>query len=327
MSWRLEPIPTLTGLGAERLRTSSERIVVVGGGGWIGRATLEALHSLLGRAFHDRVVAFGSDDRALHLRRELIVMQRPLATLATLEPRPSLVLHLAFLTQEKAQRMGEADYVDANAAISRTVLDALDPIGAAGVFVASSGAVHLVDRPEAEPSKRLYGALKLRDEADFAAWGERRGAKTVVGRIFNVAGPYLRTGGGYALAAFIDDALSGRPIAIKARRPVFRSYVSISELMSVVIGALLAEDPSSVRFETAGDEVLEMAAVAETVRRELAPKSLVTRAPLDSDVVDRYVGDGVAYRALRHRFQVRTVDFPAQVRQTAAFMASAVLAC
>lgn len=326
MSFRDEPWPRLTGLGAARLKGADSRVVVVGGGGWLGRATLEALHILLGRAFHDRVVAFGSSDRILRLRGGLEVMQHPLSRLAALERRPSLVLHLAFLTQEKAKMMSEADYVAANRAISGAVRDSLDAIGARGVLVASSGAVHLASHPDAEASKRLYGQLKLEDEAAFSRWGEAGHGAVAVARIFNVAGPYLSTGGAYALAAFIDDALRGGPIEIRARRPVIRSYVAISELMSVALGALTAS-PDTVAFETQGDADLEMAEIAEIVRAEIAPGIIIRRPPLESREEDRYVGDGAAYRTLRHAFDVETVDFPAQVRQTAACMTTAAASC
>ena len=43
-----------------------------------------------------------------------------------------------------------------------------------------------------------------------------------------------------ALASFIADALAGRPIEVRASAPVWRSYVAIAELMSVVLDWLTA---------------------------------------------------------------------------------------
>ena len=171
--------PALTGSGADRLRAGPWRVAVVGAGGWLGLATLELLHRLLGDRFARRVASFGSSARALRLRGGVTVEQRPLAELAALPPAPTLVLHLAFLTQEKAKAMAESDYVAANRDISATVLAALDRIDAEAVFVPSSGAAYLVDDDEAQASMRLYGRLKREDEAAFAAWaavGDRRAA-------------------------------------------------------------------------------------------------------------------------------------------------------
>ncbi len=127
------------------------------------------------------------------------------------------------------------------------------------------------------------------------------------------------------MAAFIDDALHGRPITVRARQPVLRSYVAISELMSVVFASVGDRDRRVTRFETAGDQELEMGEVALAVQQEVAPASSVVRPPVESHPVDRYVGDGTVYRELRHRFDVEAVDFRTQVRQTAAYMASAAI--
>jgi len=315
--------PALTGDGARRLLDSRDRVVVVGAGGWLGLATLEALRETLGATFSDRVVCFGSNERTLALRGGTVIAQRPLAELAALPPAPSLVLHLAFLTQEKAKQMSDAAYVGANAAISGAVLDALGPIGARAVFVASSGAVHMADDEAAEASKRLYGALKRDDEARFAAWARDAGKRTVIARVFNVSGPYINKQSSYALACFIADALADRPIAVKAPRPVWRSYVAISELMSVVFGAMTEAESGCVSFDTAGDEVLEMADIARVVGEGLASPHAMERPPLGDLPPDRYFGDGAVYRSLRRGYGVESVSFSCQVDETARFMAQA----
>ena len=314
------PYPAFSGLGAERLRDGPWRIVVIGAGGWLGLATLEMLHGLLGVDFHRRIACFGSGARTLTLRGGVRVDQQPLSALATLPPSPSLVLHLAYLTQEKAKAMSEERYVEANRAISRQVLSALDAIGAQGVFVPSSGAVYLADRAGAERSRQLYGALKREDEERFSAWGARRGANVVIARVFNLSGPYINKHASYALACFVADALAGRPIAIQARKPVLRSYVAVSELMSVVMGLLTAPAAGPIVFDTAGDDVYEMAQIAQVVGNVLHHDRGVDRPDLQDGDVDSYVGDGATYARLRRLTRVTPVGFAEQVRETARYM-------
>ncbi len=313
--------PALTGRGASRLRDGPWRLVVVGAGGWLGLATLELLHGLFGERFAERVVSFGSGARTLCLRGGVTVEQQPLSALAHLAPSPTLVLHLAFLTQEKAKAMAEADYVSVNREISGAVLAALDGLGAEGVFLPSSGAVYMVDQPEAQPSMRLYGRLKLEDEAAFAEWSERRHARAVIARVFNLSGPYINKQSSYALACFIADALAGRPIEIRATRPVLRSYVAISELMSVVFGALTDGEEGLVLFDTAGDDVLEMDDIAAAVSKALGVPHSARRSALTEAEPDRYTGDGAAYRRLRDLLEVRPAVFLRQVEETSRFMA------
>jgi UDP-glucuronate decarboxylase len=312
----------LTGSGALWLSRSAERIVVVGAGGWLGLASLELLHRRLGDAtFRARVVAFGSEARTLTLRDGLQVDQRPIGELPHLSSVPSIVLHLAFLTQEKAKAMSEADYVAANRAISHAVLAALDPIGARGVFVPSSGAVYRVDDSTAQASMRLYGRLKLEDEAAFTGWAGEGDRRAVIARVFNLAGPHINKQSSYALACFIADAVAGRPIEIRATRPVWRSYVAIAELMSVVFGALAEPGPGATLFDTAGDADYEMADIARAVTRAHGAPTGIHRPPMVDGPPDRYLGDGRAYRALRAHLAVAPVEFAIQIAETYRYMA------
>jgi len=287
----------------------------------MGLAALEALHGLLGDDFHRRVAAFGSNARRLCLRGGLQVEQRPLSTMRDLPRARTLVLYFAFLTQEKAGRMPREQYIAANALISDQVFAALEPIGAHGVFVASSGAVEMVDQPGADPNKALYGELKLKDEARFAAWAEGVDKRCVIARIFGLSGPYINKIDSYALACFIADGLAGRPIEIKSSWPVFRSYVAVDELLSVVFGLLTDGEGGTTRFDTGAERGYEMAEIAALVAGALGHVHGIQRPALLDDAPDRYVGDGAFYAQLRRLNRVQRIGFAAQVRETARFMA------
>jgi nucleoside-diphosphate-sugar epimerase len=306
----------------QRLRAGPERIVVTGGGGWLGMASLELLAELLGDAFTERVVCFGARERPLMLRGGVEVMQHALPAIADLPPAPSLVLHLAFITQGPQMTLSAADYATANQALSEQVRAALVPIGARAVFQASSGAAALADPYGGAQSKQLYGWLKTRDEAAFSDWAEAEGRGALIGRVFNLSGPYINRRSTYALASFIADALAGRPIAVRAEAPVWRSYVAIAELVSVVLAWLTGPAEGVARFETAGAEVLEAGEIARRVASVLAPGLDVRRARFDPAApADRYVGDSAAYDALRRAAGVEQTSFDEQIRTTARYMA------
>jgi nucleoside-diphosphate-sugar epimerase len=316
------PFPTLSGAGARRMVEERWRIVVAGAGGWIGRATIEQLHGLFGDDFEDRVACFGSRARTLSLRGGLTVGQRPLANMVDLPPEPTLVIYLAFLTQEKAGLMTHADYAAANQAISDQVFGALEPIGAEAVFVASSGAVEMVGQAGADANKALYGALKLRDEERFGQWAEASRKRAVVARIFGLSGPYINKLNSYALACFISDALADRPIQIRAAWPVFRSYVAVDELMSIAFSLLTDGGEGATRFDTGGYRGFEMQEIAAAVAAALGHRRGIARPPFAEAPEDRYVGDATLYRSLMKTYQVEEIDFTRQVRETARYMMS-----
>jgi nucleoside-diphosphate-sugar epimerase len=313
--------PHLTGPAAETLRSTGRRIVVTGAGGWIGKATLELLWNELGpEVFGQRVVAFGSATRTIDLGNGRTVEQRALGDVGLLPTEPSLVLHLAFLTKDRVAGMDEADYRRSNRALSQSVLEALDVIDARAVFVASSGAAAVADDLSASPAMRLYGSLKKADEEAFARWAQERGRRAVIARIFALSGPHINKHENYALASFVKDALAGRAIAIRSGFPVFRSYVAIRELMSLVFALMLDGDSGMVRFDTGGER-LEMQRIAEIVSETLGPVA-IGRPALRTDPVDEYVGSDAAYRQLLAKYGIEHLPFRQQVAETAAFFTS-----
>ncbi len=313
---RLALPPTL----ASQLRGSRWRVLVTGASGWVGRAALELLVHGFGPDWPSRVEAFGSRPRRLTLRDGTEIQQRPLAELGALPPRPSLLLHFAYLTREKVADMSPDDYVDTNREITRAVLGAGVHAGVERAFVTSSGAVHATLRAPTSPDPALlYGRLKLEDEAMFASFARAvPGRKALVVRLFNLSGPYINKP--YALSSFIEQARAGC-IGVQARGPVVRSYTSAANLLAVGIGHLLNDEAEPfLCVETAGEREVEMVALAEAVRAVVNPSATIARAAPDGRPADHYVGHGSAYRALMQRYGVTEDSLARQIGDTAEYL-------
>lgn len=311
---------------ARRLVLADERrIVIVGARGWIGRTAIDLLREALGPdRFAQRVFCFGSADGEIAMGADAAVPQRALERLSDLDARPTLLLHLAFLTKDKVAGMDPAHYEAANRALSRTVHDALDRIGVDRLFVASSGAAAFADDPAAADDLRLYGRLKRDDEELFTRWATASPAvrRLLVGRIYSLSGPWINKYETYALASFILDALAGRSIEVRAPLPVLRSYVAVRELLSFILTALIEERGETVlHFETGG-QPLELGEVAGTVARLLGGD--VVRAALTRDGENRYVGDNAGWQALLHRFGLSHLPLEGQIMETASWLAKEV---
>jgi UDP-glucuronate decarboxylase len=304
---------------ASRLAASGRHVAITGAGGWIGRATLELLEQALGDDFGSRVHAFGSSERAFDLRSGRRIVQRPLVELRQAPSAEMLVLHTAFLTKDRAENMSDADYRAANQAITSTVLEAIDALPVAGLFVASSGAAAKAEDPGACASMRVYGAMKRDDERTFAAWGELTGTRVVNTRIFNLTGPYINKVAAYAIASFIIDGQAGRPIIVRAPREVWRGYVAIRELMSLVLAML--EHPAGIDQFDSGGEAIELGEVAQVVAQVTGAREVI-RTPVSEPTADRYLGDNRRYRTLLQQHGIASVPFAKQVEETADYLAS-----
>lgn len=299
------------------LRDSDRRIVMTGAGGWLGLATLELLSDALGPDLEDRVTCYGASRKTLTLLDGRHVEQYPLGDIAHLPPSPSIVLHLAFLTKDRAETMDEADYTRANRALTRQLLDMLDGIDARAVFVASSGAARFADDPARAPAMRLYGALKRADEEALGDWAETRSRRAVIARLFNIAGPHINKVQSYALSALILDALAGGPVRVRAPHRVVRGYVAIRELMSLVFALLLDEGSAVVRFDTGG-KAMELAEVAAVVAEEYG--STVDRPAPQIANEDIYLGNPQLYDRLLVEHGIEPVSFRDQVRETGDYL-------
>ena len=306
---------------AEALIRNDRHIAITGASGWIGLATLDLLMRTFGNTFENRVTCYGSSARVLDLGEGRVVKQRALSELAMLDAKHVWVLHFAFQTKDRAEAMSEQAYRAANRAIADTVLAALDRIDAEALFVASSGAATRADDPGASPAMRLYGAMKRDDETRFAVWAENRGRRAVIGRIFAITGPYINKHEAYAIASLIRDALAGRPIVVRASREVYRGYVAIRELMSLVFALLDEPGSGVVRFESGG-EAMELGDVAQVVAVALGGGT-VDRAAVTDPRPDRYVGDATGYATLLNRHGIQPVPLDRQVRETAKQLAVA----
>jgi len=311
-----------------RLRTAIEAgglsFIVTGAGGWIGRATLQLLAEALGPAgFARRVRPLAASARRLKLMNGIEAELAPLSELEGIHSQPCLLMHYAFLGREKTSTMSLADYVAANERISAAVQRAVARLKPQAVFLSSSGAVYGLDGAlETDLARNPYGAMKLRDEEAFAEACGEAGTKLVVPRIFNLAGPYINKLEGYALACFIRDALAGRPIAIRANRPVLRSFVPVGDLVALVLALLLDPVAPGATFDTAGEREVEMSELAALVSRAVAGRALpIDRPRLDPALPpERYVGDPAAMRSLAQGQGIAFAPLEDQIRQTANYL-------
>jgi nucleoside-diphosphate-sugar epimerase len=218
--------------------------------------------------------------------------------------------------------MDEEEYCAANRALSRQVIEALDPIGVDRLFIASSGAARHADDDGAPHDLRLYGRLKKDDEERFAAWAlarpDRR--RAAICRIFSLTGPYINKHDTYALASFILDALAGRAIDVRAPIPVQRSYVALRELISLVLVLLIDGCEPVLRFDSGGTP-MELGDVAARVASVLGATK-VNRASITGTGENVYVGDADAYLALLADAGIEPVPFDDQIAETAAYISS-----
>jgi UDP-glucose 4-epimerase len=136
---------------------------------------------------------------------------------------------------------------EANATGTLAVLEVARSVGARQVIVASSSSVYGdTDEPvkhEGLPvsPRSPYAASKLATESYCIAWARTYGMKTLALRFFNVYGPRQSAGHAYAavIPAFIDAALSGRPLPLNGDGTQSRDFTFVDSVTEAITDAVL----------------------------------------------------------------------------------------
>lgn len=293
-------------------------VVITGPSGWIGMAFLAALNRALGSAWAGQVRLFGSAHNSLAAPDGSRLAVRPLSELEARDLDGAIVIHLAYLTKEKAAILGERQFTYTNLAIDDILLDALAGARPRALFVASSGAAALAQRGS---DRHPYGMCKLRQEDRFLEWGASSGTAVLAGRIFNVAGPYINKVGSYALGSFICQAMETRTIRIDAPLPVFRSFLHVDDLAALVLMAMAKGHGKSASVDLCGSQVLEMEDVAAAVAEHFGNDIKVMRGKVDHERSSVYLGDHTQTKSLAMEFDYRFASFGKQVADTCAWLA------
>ena len=245
-----------------------DRVLVTGSTGWFGATAL----SLIPREV--LVLKTASVGRFDAL---------PFALARVREFAPTHVLNFAFLTREKVELMGLAQYECVNRSLIDDFIQASSLPSVRGVLTISSGAV--VTEP-ASP----YGILKaLEEQAALSLVSEDRAVCVI--RAFSVSGPYVRRPSDYAFSNLILQAMSGS-IEVLASHPTYRRYVAVDDVLRLALMEMRGRSSSVI--ETGGP-LVEMLELAGLIADVLNPGIPVNRVNLVSDEISIYASDGASW--------------------------------
>jgi nucleoside-diphosphate-sugar epimerase len=312
----------LSSANADSLAKSGLDVVVTGGGGWLGQATLEMLEASFRTQMASRVHVFGSSRRSMTLRSGTQLEVFPLHDLSRFTFGPHLVAHYAFATREFVSQLGVDQYIARNEELSNLVATHVLRTRPIGILSLSSGAVYLGDDIATNP----YGVLKARDERRFFEMAQELAAggsspRVVIPRLFNLSGPFLNKPD-YVLGSIIRDIGRGGPIRLHAPKPVIRSYIHIEDLVNLAFAMMLGGAPlPDTAFDTAGEREIEVSDLAELASSVLGhPRMEILRPAFDGSPEDRYVGDPSTFDFLARSHEVELHTLPQQIKDTALFI-------
>lgn len=261
-------------------------LLVIGGTGYFGKSILDAFaRGRLAPFGISRVIAMARDTCKLRAEASgLIVpgvelLDGDVATVGSL-PAADIVIHAAASTdaarylerpaeERRNIQAGTVNYCRLAASLHRD----------SRIVYVSSGAVYgtqpagleriaedyrIPDPGEIPAGKRDY-AIAKRDAEDAVRELAGQGLDVSIARCFAFVGPWLPRDLHFAIGNFIGDGLAGRPVQVKARGRVYRSYMHSDDLVDWLLAIALAGNPHCPAYNVGSDEAVLIGDVARAV--------------------------------------------------------------
>ena len=283
-------------------------LLLIGGSGFFGKSFLDGYRrGLLAPWGIDRIVVVARGASAL--RRTHPGLVAPGVTLLDADaakvdelPAADFVVHAAASTDARRYAADPgAERANMIAAVDNYARLAERLHRSSRIVFASSGAVYgqqpadLPELPEdfaasgadeAVAGKGSYADAKRHSETRIAALGAA-GLRVAIARCFAFIGHYLPRDQHFAVGNFLADGLAGRPVGVKARKTVYRSYMHADHLVRWLMTLAAAADREALAYNVGSDEAMTMPQIAHVVAQRFdVPVDL---PPLNHPGTDRYI--------------------------------------
>jgi UDP-glucose 4-epimerase len=310
----------------EQSQTSPRRVLITGGGGFIGSHLSELL---LDAGDHVTIIDDFSTGRrdnvdivrsvaSRHARYRVIEGQSS-SVLATLDPREfDSVYHLAAavgvrLVVEKPIHTIETN-VHETSAVLRFAAQASLPILIASTSEVYGKGVRVPMREDDDVvygstaySRWCYAASKALDEYLALAYHREHGLPAVIARFFNTVGPRQVGEYGMVLPRFVQAAIEGRDLEVHGDGMQSRCFCDVRDVVQALPRLLRAPTCRGRVFNLGRDESITIRALAERVVQTLGSRSGIRMVPYE-----------VAFSAGFDDLQVRQPDLT-RIREAIGF--------
>ncbi len=144
-------------------------------------------------------------------------------------------------------------------------------------------ASHLSELPD---GKRDY-AIAKRDAEDAVKKLGQQQLSVSIARCFAFVGPWLPRNQHFAIGNFIEDGLQGRPITVKARNKVYRSYMYADDLVEWMMTIAHHASPECPVYNVGSDQAVLMGDLARLVANDFGVNSCIPEITDTNE--DRYI--------------------------------------
>ena len=275
----------------------NDKILITGASGWLGKAAIYMLHNELKLKKEDFVL-FSSINKQINVRGNIYNSYGFLdSKLDSFENfKIGGIIHLAFLTRDKVNKVGFENYVSTNRRITEKIEEFIDFFEPNWVTTVSSGAANLNSE---DIEKNPYGFLKIKEEEKIFQLSQKYKLNYSIGRLWGAMGNDMPINRNYAISDFICQAIIDKRIKVTADKLVFRRYVADTEFMETCIKSAISGYNDV--FDSGGEKI-EVRELASKVANIFGLSEVISSTPKEDS--DNYYPVNEQYADLRARMKL-----------------------
>lgn len=285
-------------------------VVVNGGTGWLGIATLRALKRLKNT---EEVEIFSSDGRLFHTEDLGSFKTHNLKKEINIELKSDILVHLAFKTRDYIAKLGDKEYSRFNLEIINSSINLARNLKPKSIIIVSSGVVARYNKSGGKLDNTGYTHLKIHEEKLFSELSKELDCNLVILRMWGGSGRDLIHPLKYAIGDLIMQGLRSNKIVVNSNNLVYRRYSDASQQMEIALRCAMTG--MNTLFDSGGI-VVEMEELAILIKNIINPNSKVIRN-VDLDLEpDIYYSQNSDFENLARNFNVDLYDIKKQIEET-----------
>ncbi len=286
-------------------------IIITGSKGWLSREFLEYqcqeinginpnIFKLLGRGQSKLILSNGQE-----------IIQEDFMTSS---PKGEVegIIHLAFLTMGKLNKMQKKLYQDENSAITLRIRRLIQEKTPRWLISVSSGAAAVAKYGFSDNAIDVYGTCKIDEENTLRELCSETNTVFVCGRLWGALGKFMPVNRNYAASDFIYTALTKNQIRINNSDLIYRRFVDAGEFMNLLF--TVAKSGNALELNSGGHSI-ELGDLAKKIGLFLNVDTILR--PQISKIIDTsYLPPDNSYEGFAKNLGLSISDIDTMVKLT-----------
>jgi nucleoside-diphosphate-sugar epimerase len=285
-------------------------IVVNGGTGWLGIATLRALK----RIKHIENIEITSSNGRTFMAHDLGEFKtKELTNNTKIDSKTDILVNLAFKTRDYISILGEEEYTKINLEILKSSVNLAKHLKPKSIVIVSSGVVARNLDSQGKLDNTQYTKLKYLEEETFTKIANDIGANLVILRMWGGSGRDLISPFKYAIGDLIKQALTSNKIIVSSGQLTYRRYSDASQQLEIAIRCAISG--KNLVFDSGG-QIIEMGDLANLIKSTLKPNLEIFRK-LDTNLpADKYYSESNQFESFAKEYGIELFTLEQQIIET-----------